>query len=69
MDTGSLTFANNYAANDAMTGMPLRDFTVEFWARTPAISAEGAPPSSAAEFFSFATHLQGAGERSVRLHS
>ena len=64
LNTGSLTFANNYAANDAMTGMPLRDFTVEFWARTPAIVEGTPPPSSAAEFCSFATRLQSQSEPS-----
>lgn len=61
MDTGALAFKNNYAANDAMVGMPTRDFTVEFWARTPALLMDSPPFGDYSEFFSFATHLQNEG--------
>ncbi|KAK9814590.1 hypothetical protein WJX72_008328 [[Myrmecia] bisecta] len=57
--TSALSFQNNYAMNSEMTGMPTRDVTVEFWARTPA-SFQGPgkiPTQDQAEFFSFATRL------------
>jgi hypothetical protein len=61
MKTGAMTFRNNYAINDAVEQMPTRDVTVEFWARTPAMREGQAPPADYAEFFSYATHLQGHG--------
>ena len=66
MKAGALSFKNNYAANDAMVGMPTKDFTVEFWARTPALSKDAPAAGNYAEFFSFATHLQGDGARRAR---
>lgn len=39
-----------------MTGMPTGDFTVAFWARTPAINGLRTPGANQAELFSYATH-------------
>lgn len=44
-----------------MTGMPTGDFTVAFWARTPAINDLRTPGANQAELFSYATHLQESG--------
>ncbi|KAL4422517.1 hypothetical protein ABPG75_008714 [Micractinium tetrahymenae] len=55
METGALTFRNNYAMQQAYEGMPDRDITVEFWARTPAYTPKNSTPERYAEFFSFAS--------------
>ena len=57
LSTGSLNFANNYAFNPAMVNMPEKDFTVEFWARTPAYN-EDTTTNSFTTLFSYATHTQ-----------
>lgn len=49
---GVLSFKNNYAMNMNYRGMPEEDFTVEFYARTPAYEALDLDTWS--EFFSFA---------------
>lgn len=57
--TGSLSFENNYAMQADMKDMPSRDFTVEFWAQTPAIntSASADALQNFMNFLSYATHL------------
>lgn len=58
LSTGSLSFANNYAFNPEMINMPERDFTVEFWARTPAYDGDKSTTNSFTSLFSYATHTQ-----------
>lgn len=57
VSTGSLNFANNYAYNPEMVNMPAKDFTVEFWARTPAWD-ENTSTNAFTTLFSYATHTQ-----------
>ncbi|KAK9918751.1 hypothetical protein WJX75_006574 [Coccomyxa subellipsoidea] len=57
LSTGSLNFANNYVFNPEMINMPESDFTVEFWARTPAYD-ESNGTNSFTTLFSYATHTQ-----------
>jgi hypothetical protein len=57
MHAGALAFRNNYAINHNVTGMPTGDFSVGFWARTPAIDQLMAPGANQEELFSYATHL------------
>jgi cysteine-rich repeat protein len=49
---GVLTFKNNYAMNQNIKGMPVGDFSVEFWARTPAYNEN--QPNVWSELFSYA---------------
>lgn len=42
--------------------MPTGDFSVAFWARTPAIDDKHAPGANQAELFSYATHLKESGD-------
>ena len=58
LTAGSLIFKNNYAINETAAGMPARDFTVEFWGRTPAVGDGKPPPTLYSEFFSYATRVQ-----------
>ncbi|BDA49076.1 probable Sushi, von Willebrand factor type A, EGF and pentraxin pentraxin domain-containing protein at C-terminar half [Coccomyxa sp. Obi] len=58
LSTGSLSFANNYAFNPEMIDMPRKDFTVEFWARTPAYDADKSASNSFTSLFSYATHTE-----------
>jgi len=62
LTAGSLSFKNNYAINDSAAGMPARDFTVEFWGRTPAVKEGLPPPPLYSEFFSYAGNVQQPGE-------
>ncbi|PSC70155.1 concanavalin A-like lectin glucanase [Micractinium conductrix] len=55
LQAGALSFRNNYALQPDYTGMPDKDITVEFWARTPAYTPRNATPERYAEFFSFAS--------------
>lgn len=41
LTTGILQFRNSFALNKNVQGMPDKSFTVEFWARGPAIAAAG----------------------------
>jgi hypothetical protein len=61
MHAGALAFRNNYAINHNVTGMPTGDFSVGFWARTPAIDELKMPGANQAELFSYATHLSASG--------
>lgn len=61
MHAGALAFRNNYAINHNVTGMPTGDFSVGFWARTPAIDELKTPVANQAELFSYATHLSKSG--------
>lgn len=58
----TLDFSNNYAINTQVEGMPDKDVTVEFWAKTPALNSDdqGDVPAMY-EFLSFATTLRGDG--------
>ncbi len=58
MSTSSLVFENNYALNGDVTGMPTRDVSVEFWARTPAYNKSS--PNADKKFediLNYATHI------------
>jgi hypothetical protein len=57
VQAGALAFRNNYAINHNLTGMPTGNFSVGFWARTPAIDKLKALGANQAELFSYATHL------------
>jgi hypothetical protein len=57
LETGGLEFTNNYAFNPSMVNMPRDDFTVEFWARTPAYT-DRTSGNSFQSFFSYATHTE-----------
>ena len=67
MDAGALAFRNNYAINHNVTSMPTGDFSVGFWARTPAIDELKTPGANQAELFSYATHLSTSGAAGNRL--
>eukprot|EP00210_Caulerpa_lentillifera_P002634 g2516.t1 len=53
--THALTFKNNYAMNTGMEGIPTEDITVEFWARSGALTGSPGTTEHYAEFISFAT--------------
>ena len=55
--TGAVAFANNYAFNPEVRGMPTGDISVELWARMPA-HAEGAASNAFQTLLSYATHTQ-----------
>ncbi len=57
LETGGLEFTNNYAFNPSMVNMPRDDFTVEFWAKTPAYT-DRTSGNSFQSFFSYATHTE-----------
>ena len=57
LETGGLDFSNNYAFNPSMVNMPRDDFTVEFWAKTPAYT-DRTSGNSFQSFFSYATHTE-----------
>lgn len=58
METGVLTFrGQHHAQNQNFQGMPQKDFTIEFWARTPEYNGSS-HPDEYNEFFSFATTLE-----------
>lgn len=61
LETGALTFHNNYAMNQGFQGMPDGDITIEFWARTPAYNASTAQPDIYSEFLNFAAVAPSAG--------
>jgi hypothetical protein len=64
---GKLEFKNNVALGKAVKGFPDKSFTVEFWARGPALD-EAHPPSSQelnSQFFSYATQ-EAAGDGKVK---
>lgn len=69
LQTSALSFRNNYAINHNVSGMPTADFTLAFWARTPAIDDDRAPGANQAELFSYATHLKESGESCSDRHS
>lgn len=50
---GALSFRNNYAMNQGIHIMPTGDFTVEFWARTPALNASSSGANVYYEFFNY----------------
>ncbi|PRW20453.1 concanavalin A-like lectin glucanase [Chlorella sorokiniana] len=58
LEAGAMAFRNNYAMQQTYSGMPERDITIEFWARTPAYSARNSTPASFSEFLSFATYTK-----------
>eukprot|EP00210_Caulerpa_lentillifera_P004763 g4547.t1 len=53
--THALTFKNNYAMNSEITGFPQEDITVEFWARSGALTGSPMTNERYSEFFSFAS--------------
>ena len=64
--TSSLVFENNYALNPDVVGMPTKDITVEFWARTPAYNKSSRPADKKFEdLLNYATHLPGAQGRRI----
>ena len=58
---------NNFAINESAAGMPTRDFTVEFWGRTPAVHEGQPPPTDYSEFFSYATRVEESGAQDAFL--
>ncbi len=70
LETGGLEFTNNYAFNPGMVNMPRDDFTVEFWAKTPAYR-DRTSGNSFQSFFSYATHTEkdSTCESPVRAHT
>ena len=57
LGTGAAAFANNYAFNPEVRGMPTGDFSVELWARTPA-HPEGTVSNAFQTLVSYATHTE-----------
>lgn len=53
--THALSFKNNYAMNPQLKGIPTKDITVEFWARSGVIKDSSVGTERYAEFISFAT--------------
>ena len=43
--------------NADMVGMPSKDFTVEFWAKTPAYNKDAPGHNPIADLFTYATHI------------
>lgn len=62
LSTGALTFKNNYAMNPGLKGMPVRDITIEFWARSGEISGNPLSSEHYAEFLSFSALKVGDGK-------
>jgi len=62
LSTGALTFKNNYAMNPGLKGMPTKDITIEFWARTGAITGDALTSEHYAEFLSFSALKVGDGK-------
>lgn len=60
LSTGVLSFANNYAMNQEFQGMPDRDITVAFWARTPKYNVSD-DLKLWSEFFNFASFINNEG--------
>lgn len=60
LDTTALSFRNNYALAQDFKGMPDRDISVEFWARTPVFNLSK-PTDHNSEFLSFAASSHDAG--------
>jgi hypothetical protein len=58
LETGALAFHNNFAMNQGWAGMPEKDLTIEFWARTPAFSSRNGTAEVNSEFVSFATFIR-----------
>ena len=63
VSAGVASFKNNYAMNQNYRGMPERDLSIEFWARTPAVGIDQADVYS--DFLSFATSAQSPGAREL----
>lgn len=53
--TGKLSLRNNFGLTKTATGMPEGDFTVEMWARGPAVTPNGANAQPSATILSYAT--------------
>jgi len=58
----ALDFDNNYAIQPFFQGMPDKDFTIEFWARTEAVSDSVYERVQSQEIFSFAAYSPGDGD-------
>jgi len=58
----ALDFQNNYAMQPYFQGMPDKDITVEFWARTPEVSDAEEDRNLYQELFSFASIKKGNGD-------
>lgn len=58
LETGVVTFrGQHHAQNQNFQGMPQKDITIEFWARTPEFNSSY-HPDEYNEFFSFATTFE-----------
>lgn len=55
----ALDFQNNYALQPYFQGMPAKDITIEFWARTPEVSDAKEDRNLYQEMFSFAAIKEG----------
>jgi len=60
---GVASFKNNFAMNQNFRGMPEKDITVEFWAKTAAVGIDQADTYS--DFLSFASFTDTAGSREL----
>ena len=52
-----MVFENNYALNPEIEGMPDKDLTVEFWAKTPAYDNNALGHNPLADLLTYATHI------------
>ena len=54
LQTGAISFHNNFAMNQGFQGMPEGDISIEFWARTPTYNVSTAQPDIYSEFINYA---------------
>ncbi|KAK9789369.1 hypothetical protein WJX73_005379 [Symbiochloris irregularis] len=64
-DTNALSFEDNYALNEHISGMPTRDFTVSFWAKTAPYN-KSRPAQEYNTFLTYATHIPDAATKTGR---
>ena len=57
LEASSIVFEDNYAMNPDMQGMPTKDLTVEFWAKTPAYDPTVPGHNPLADLLTYATHI------------
>lgn len=56
-ESSSIAFDNNYALNPDVEGIPTKDVTVEFWAKTPAYDNHALGHTDLADLLVYATHM------------
>ena len=57
--SSSIVFENNYAMNAEVEEMPIKDLTVEMWAKTPALDPNALGHQDIADILTYATHIPG----------